>query len=101
MGARYAYPLSGGAEIVTSADYGWTDDQRSQVSNLDNTVFPSYGVLNARVQYKQRTIAGAWLFTRRTSPTNTTASVAPISPTAIPPEQRCGIRRGPASTALR
>ena len=51
LGARYAHPLSGGAQIVTSADYGWTDDQRSQVSNLDNTVLPSYGVLNARVQY--------------------------------------------------
>ncbi len=51
VGARYAIPLSSGAQIVTSADYGWTDDQRSQVSNVDQTLLPSYGILNARVQY--------------------------------------------------
>ncbi len=51
VGAKYAFPLSGGAEIVTSADYGWTDEQRSQVINLGQTPLPSYGLLNARVQY--------------------------------------------------
>ncbi len=51
VGARYAMPLSNGGQLVSSADYGWTDKQRSQVTNLDQTPLPSYGVLNARVQY--------------------------------------------------
>jgi iron complex outermembrane recepter protein len=51
VGAQYAFPLSGGAQILASADYGWTDKQRSQVAEVDYVPLPSYGVVNARVQY--------------------------------------------------
>ncbi len=51
LGARYSIPLSSGASVVTNVDYGWTDDMRSQVANLDYVPMPSYGILNARVQY--------------------------------------------------
>ncbi len=51
VGARYAYPLSGGSQVMGMVDYGWTDKQRSEVANRGQVPLPSYGVLNARVQY--------------------------------------------------
>jgi len=50
-GARYSYPLDGGAKLVASIDYAWTAKQNSAVTIADAVVLPAYGVLNGRLQY--------------------------------------------------
>ncbi|MFK8018799.1 MAG: TonB-dependent receptor [Pseudomonadales bacterium] len=50
IGGMYTYNLDGGAEILFSADYLWSDKQKTL--GLDTAVtMPSYGLLNGRIQY--------------------------------------------------
>lgn len=50
IGGMYTFDLAGGSEIIVSADYLWTDKQKTL--GLDTAVtMPSYGLLNGRVQY--------------------------------------------------
>ncbi len=50
FGARYTAPLGNGGEIVANADYAWTDQQQSLAEDIA-PLLPSYGLLNARLQY--------------------------------------------------
>ncbi|WP_298283539.1 TonB-dependent receptor [Novosphingobium sp.] len=50
-GARYVLPVSDTDDLTISADWAWTDTQRSAVSDSDFITQPSYGLLNARIQY--------------------------------------------------
>ena len=50
LGGMYTWDLAGGSELIATADYLWTDEQKTL--GLDTAVtMPSYGLLNARVQY--------------------------------------------------
>jgi outer membrane receptor protein involved in Fe transport len=51
VGLRHEAPLSSGASLTTSVDYSHTARMRSMVTVLDFLNLPSYGLLNARVQY--------------------------------------------------
>lgn len=51
VGARYTYPLDNGSKLLASADYAWTGTQYAAVTISDQVKLPSYGVLNARLQY--------------------------------------------------
>jgi iron complex outermembrane receptor protein len=51
-GVHYAYPFASGSKLVTNVDYAWTAKQRSSVTIVDAVNMPSYGVLNARLQYE-------------------------------------------------
>jgi iron complex outermembrane receptor protein len=58
VGARYSYPLAAGSKLLANLDYAWTDNQSSSVTISDNVEMPSYGVLNARLQYESP--GGRW-----------------------------------------
>jgi len=51
VGARYALPLANDSKLTFSTDYSWTDQQRSAVTISDQVVMPSFGLLNARLQW--------------------------------------------------
>jgi len=51
VGARYSYPLRAGSKLEIGLDYAWTDKQSSAVTIADSVELPSYGLLNARLQY--------------------------------------------------
>jgi iron complex outermembrane receptor protein len=50
IGARYTAPLGNGGQVVANADYAWTDRQKSLAEGIA-PMLPSYGLLNARLQY--------------------------------------------------
>ncbi len=52
LGAQYTYPLGDDSSLVGSLNYTWTDKQRSAVTIADAVELPSYGVLNARLEYE-------------------------------------------------
>ncbi len=51
VGARYTVPLAIPGRIVANASYSWVDTVRSAVTISDAVQLPSYGLLNAQVQY--------------------------------------------------
>jgi len=51
IGARYTIPLAHESRLVLSADYAWTARQASAVTVSDQVMLPSYGLLNARIQW--------------------------------------------------
>jgi iron complex outermembrane receptor protein len=50
-GGRYSYPLANASKLTASLDYTWTATQRSAVIIYGNVDMPSYGLVNARLQY--------------------------------------------------
>lgn len=52
LGARYTVPLANDSRLVLNTDYSWTDKQASAVTISDQVKLPSYGLLNARVQWE-------------------------------------------------
>jgi iron complex outermembrane receptor protein len=50
IGARYTVKLGHGGEVVANADFAWTDRQKSLAEDIA-PLLPSYGLLNARLQY--------------------------------------------------
>ncbi|HXQ13514.1 MAG TPA: TonB-dependent receptor [Caulobacteraceae bacterium] len=58
IGGNYTQPLAGDAKLVASLDYAWTDSQNSAVTISDAIQMPSYGLLNARLEYVAR--GGRW-----------------------------------------
>jgi iron complex outermembrane receptor protein len=50
-GARYTVPLANDGRIVASANYAWVDTIRSAITRTNFVQLPSYGLLNAQVQY--------------------------------------------------
>jgi iron complex outermembrane receptor protein len=53
VGATYSQPLAGGAKLVGSLDYSWTDKQSSAVTIADSVELPAYGLLNGRLEYDE------------------------------------------------
>ena len=51
VGVTYSHPLPGGAKLVGSLDYSWTDKQSSAVTIDDAVELPAYGLLNGRLEY--------------------------------------------------
>lgn len=51
LGARYTADLSGGAQIVASADYAYTDDQNSSPQDSTTIFIDDYSLLNLRFSY--------------------------------------------------
>jgi iron complex outermembrane recepter protein len=52
LGARYTVPMANDDRLILSADWAWTDEQRSAVSNSDFITQPAYGLLNGRIEYR-------------------------------------------------
>jgi iron complex outermembrane receptor protein len=52
IGGNYTQPLAGDAKLIASLDYAWTDKQNSAVTISDAVQLPSYGLLNARLEYQ-------------------------------------------------
>lgn len=51
IGGRYRIDLQNGGRVLVSADYAWTQHQRSQTDRGQAVTMPTYGLLSARVQY--------------------------------------------------
>lgn len=51
IGGRYRFDVGNGGKLVASADYAWTDHQRSQTDGGQAVRMPSYGLLSARLQF--------------------------------------------------
>ncbi len=51
FGISYSHPIGDGAALTTHLNYAWTDKQRSNVMDQSGIEMPSYGLLNARVQF--------------------------------------------------
>jgi iron complex outermembrane receptor protein len=58
IGGNYTQPLAGDAKLVASLDYAWTDKQNSAVTIADAIQMPSYGLLDARLEFVPR--GGRW-----------------------------------------
>lgn len=58
LGASYFQPLASGAELSYNVDYGWKDKQFTHDSATAGFYLPSYGLLNARVTYREP--GGRW-----------------------------------------
>jgi iron complex outermembrane receptor protein len=51
VGAQYAQPFVANSRLVGSMNYAWTSQQQSAVTIGDSVTLPSYGLLNARLEY--------------------------------------------------
>lgn len=51
IGARYVLPIANGSKLTANVNYSWTDKQRSAVMLTGGVNMPSFGLLNARLEY--------------------------------------------------
>lgn len=51
LGGSHTARFASGAKIVSTLNYSFQDDQRSIAADADALVLPSYGLLNARIEY--------------------------------------------------
>jgi iron complex outermembrane receptor protein len=51
IGARYRTSFSNGADLHTTVNWSWQDQQWSTPSDIDKLSLPSYGLLGARVEF--------------------------------------------------
>ena len=52
LGGQYQVELASGAAVTANLDYSWRSKQASTASNVDSLIVPSYGLLNAQVEFR-------------------------------------------------
>lgn len=59
LGGTYTYDLTDGAKLRSTLNWSWEASQHSTPTDNDTLVLPSYGLLNARLEYSA---AAHWTF---------------------------------------